>query len=87
VRGKPNIHRGTRSSLPVGKPLERIAIDLMEFPKTHDGYQYACTMMDECTLFTMAVPLKDKFAITVWEAFEYRWVAVFGKPHGVLSCL
>ena len=48
------------------------AIDLIETvnPKNNDNYRYILTIIDLYTRYTWAVPLKNKEAISIKEAFE-----------------
>jgi hypothetical protein len=65
---------------------ELIGIDLFSgIPVTVSGYKVILVITDYLSKYTMAIPIKDKKAITVAEALLERWVTTFGFPKIIQS--
>lgn len=67
----------------VGKPLERIGIDLTDMIAGSQGYRYVLTLVDHFSRFVKFYPLKNKHTHGVIEALE-QYVADFGAPQGIV---
>ena len=48
------------------------AFDLLQFPKSNTGNVAALVMVDHCSKWPVVVPIKDKRASTVSNAFKNR---------------
>src|SRR5215469_11672688 len=53
------------------QPFEMVAMDLLSLPKTSKGNTYALIMVDHCSKWVAAVPLKDKKVHSVVNAFQH----------------
>ena len=71
----------------VGWPSERWQIDLTGPHVPVRGLKYIMTAMDSFTKYVVAVPIRDKTAISVARAFVQHVVLKFGTPCSVLSDL
>ena len=54
------------------RPMELVAADLIEFPRTSRGHTAALVVVDHYSKWLAVAPLKDKRGPTVAEAFEHR---------------
>ncbi len=68
---------------PVGKPLERVGIDVTDMLVGAQGYRYVLTVLDHYSRYTKLYPLKSKTTEEVREAFA-GYITDFGTPHTVL---
>ena len=67
-------------------PFYVVAIDLMKFPRSHRGNVAVLVVIDHCSKWMTAVPLKDKTALRVCEALKERVLPYLLKvPLHVLS--
>ena len=71
-------------SLPIGKPWEFVATDILKVPVSSKGHQYILVFQDYFTKFLYAVPIADQTAETVTDEFK-RLCSVFGAPSVVHS--
>ena len=77
----PRRKRARLGHVPVGAPLERIAIDIMgPLPETEKGYQYIMVIGDYFTKWVEAYPLRDHKAQTVAEVLLHEFIGRFGVP-------
>lgn len=53
-------------------PFQLVAIDIVQFPKTSRGNIGTLTVIDHYSKWLIAVPIKDKRAITIAEALKQR---------------
>ena len=76
--------QGHLQSMRVGYPLERWQNDLTGPHVPVRGLRYVMTAEDAFTRFVVAVPLRDKSAITVARAFIDNVVLKFGTCSAIL---
>uniref|UniRef100_A0A0G4HBW5 Integrase catalytic domain-containing protein n=1 Tax=Chromera velia CCMP2878 TaxID=1169474 RepID=A0A0G4HBW5_9ALVE len=81
VKGASHRWRGWTGKLRIGRPLERVAVDIYYI----NSKPYV-TMIDECTRWFVVVPVKGEDAETVWAAVKDNWLRMFGLPLGLRSC-
>ena len=67
----------------VGKPLERVGIDLTDMIAGSQGYRYVFTLVDHYSRFVKFYPLKSKHTHSVIEALG-QYVADYGAPEGIV---
>ncbi len=67
----------------VGKPFERVGIDLTDIIAGSQGYRYVFTIVDHYSRFVKFYPLKSKHTHAVIEALE-QYVADYGAPQGIV---
>lgn len=51
-------------------PYDLVAMDLLQFPRSDSGHNVALVVIDHCSKFLMAVPLKDKKSVSVCKALK-----------------
>ena len=79
-RGKLT-RQGCMQQMLVGKPFERVGIDLCgPFPLSHDNKQYILTMTDCFSKWTEAIAIQDKRASTIAQELINTWICHFGCP-------
>ena len=67
-------------------PFYMVAMDLMMFPRSHRGNVAVLVVIDHCSKWMTAVPLKDKTALRVCEALKERvFPSLLKVPLHVLS--
>ena len=67
-------------------PFELVAVDLLKYPESNNGYIYCLVAVDHFSKFLAVAPLKDKKGITVCRAFEEQILAKMLKtPTKLLS--
>ena len=82
----PPRKRAKLGQVPVGAPLERIAVDIMgPLPKTGNGNEYIVVIGDYFTKWTEAFALKNHTAQTVAEVIVQEFVGRFGVPRQIHS--
>jgi RNase H-like domain found in reverse transcriptase/Reverse transcriptase (RNA-dependent DNA polymerase)/Integrase zinc binding domain/Integrase core domain/Ty3 transposon capsid-like protein/Chromo (CHRromatin Organisation MOdifier) domain len=70
---------------PITNVFDRIAIDLMfGLPLSSEGYKGLLTIMDYCSKYPFAVPIKSKEAPEIAKAL-FKYFAIFGVPQEILS--
>lgn len=70
------------------KPLDLVQIDTIgPIPKSHNGFQYAVTLIDELTKFLEIIPIVDKSAKTVATAIFENFVLRYGPLRGIKTDL
>jgi hypothetical protein len=70
----------------VSRKGELIAIDLMSpGPVSRNGYHHLLVITEYATKYAMAIPIKDKKAMTVANELWDRWICVFGLPERLIS--
>ena len=68
------------------QPFEVISADLLgPLPETADGQKYILAVVDFLTRYSILIPIKNKEAITVTEAFRKKVFSQFGVPRILLS--
>lgn len=78
---------GTLSPIqPVLRPFERIAIDTVDVVTGGQAeFPYCLTVVDYCTRYAMAIPLRNKTARDIAQALVDRVIAYFGPPEELLA--
>ena len=72
------------SELPeVTRPLERIAIDIVDLVSGQDGYRYTLTVIDHHSRFVQFYQLRTKGSVGIVKSLEH-YVSCFGIPESVL---
>ena len=67
-------------------PMKLIAMDLIgQFPRTTQGNTRALTVIDMCTNYTWAIPIPDKRAATIAQAYIRNIFTGFGGSAAILS--
>ena len=66
-------------SMPIGKPWEFVATDILKVPMSAEGHQYILTFQDYFTKFLYATPIKDQSAETVTRELV-KVFSIFGAP-------
>ena len=70
----------------VGEPFERVSIDITgPHPRSVKGHVFLLTVMDSCTKWAEAIPLRNHTAPTVAKALMTHVFARFGMPLQLLS--
>ena len=67
--------------------MEVLHVDLTGPHVSSQGYRYIMTACDSFTRFVIAVPLRDKTAISAARALVHEVVLKYGTPHCILSDL
>lgn len=67
----------------VGKPLERVGIDVTDMIAGSEGYRYVFSVVDHYSRFVKFYPLKNKHTHAIIEAFG-QYVADYGAPEGIV---
>ena len=66
--------------------FDKVALDILgPLPITPDGNQFVLTMQDNLTKYYIAVPIRNKRASTVADAFARWFIALFGCPRAILT--
>ena len=85
-RGKKQLYGKLHALRPTLRPFERIAIDTVDVVTVGQSEYRAClTVVDYCTRYALAIPLRDKTAATIAQALVDRVVGYFGPPEEILS--
>ena len=67
-------------------PYDLVAMDLLQFPVTNNGYKYVSVFIDHCSKWACVVPMKDKQSLTVANILEYRILPFLPKlPNRLLT--
>ena len=67
-------------------PMQIVGADLIgPLPESLKGNKYALVMVDHCTGWAEAFPLKDKTNKSVWEAFSNHFVSRHGVPEVLIT--
>ena len=83
---KPNrSERANLQSIPVGRPFEMVAMDILELPVTQRGNKYVLLVSDYFTRWPEAVSLEDQKAETDARALVEEVVSRHGVPAMLLS--
>ena len=82
----PRRRKAKLGQVPVGAPLERVAVDIMgPLPKTENGNEYILVLTDYFTKWTEAYPLVNHTAQTVADVMMEQFVSRFGIPRKIHS--
>ena len=64
--------------------MQDLSIDIKTMPQAFRGYHLLLVIPCNQTNFTIAVPLKDRTAQMVAEAWIYRVIYLFGPPRQII---
>lgn len=71
--------RGPMQVVPIGYPLERVALDILgPLPLSNSGNRYVVVIMDYFTKWSEAIPIPDQKAETVARALATQFMSVWG---------
>ena len=65
-------------------PMQDLSIDIKTMPQAFGEYHLLLVITCDQTNFTIAVPLRDRAAQMVAEAFIYRVICLFGPPRQII---
>lgn len=71
--------RAPLGTMPIGRPWEFVATDILKVPVSTKGCQYILAFQDYFSKFLYAVPIHDQTAETVTNAFK-TLCSIFGPP-------
>ena len=71
--------------IPVSGPFDRIGVDVIQFPKSSRGNQYAVVFVDYLTKWPEVFAMPDQSAITIARLLVEQIIAWHGVPAEVLS--
>jgi len=74
-----------RPPITVVGPFDCIGIDIIQFPRSHDGNQYAIVIMDYLTKWPEVLPVSDQSAATIAKVLVEEIVSRHGVPAEILS--
>mgnify|MGYP000297764705 CR=1 FL=1 len=67
-------------------PFDLMSADLLKLPRTSTGYEGCLVIVDHCSKWLTCIPIRDKRALTVTQAFEHRAFPSFlRKPVRLLT--
>ena len=71
--------------IPVAGPFDRVGVDIIQFPRSHQGNQYAVVFVDYLTKWPEVYPVPDQCAATIANLLVREIVSRHGVPSEVLS--
>ena len=71
--------------IPVSGPFDHVGVDVVHFPKSYDGNQYAVVFMDYLTKWPEVFPTPDPTALTIAKLLVERVTSRHGVPVELLS--
>ena len=71
--------------IPVAGPFDRVGVDVVQFPKTSRGNQYAVVFMDYLTKWPEVFAVSDQTAATIARLLVEQVVSRHGVPRELLS--
>jgi len=71
--------------IPVSGPFDRVGVDVVHFPKSYDGNQYAVVFMDYLTKWPEIFPTSDQTALTIAKLLVEKVISRHGVPVELLS--
>jgi hypothetical protein len=81
-KAKPSsLGRAPLQPIATGFPMQRIGIDIVKMPTSHQGRNKVLTIIDYFTKWVELVPLEDERADTIARSLFREWIARFGAPH------
>ena len=75
----PNPVRASMCNIPIGKPWEMLAADILEVPVSRKNHRYLLVVMDYFTKWVEAIPLQDQTAASVTQTI-IKICSTFGVP-------
>ena len=79
-RCRPPLH-----PIPVKRPFQIIAVDIMELPLTEQGNRYVIVFQDFLTKWPLVFPVPDQKAIRIARLIAEEVLPLFGVPDALLS--
>ena len=73
------------SPIPVSGPFDLVGVDVIKFPKSQKGNQYAVVFMDYLTKWPEVSPTCDQTSFTTARLLVEHVVSCHGVPTGLLS--
>lgn len=70
---------------PPEQPWDVVAIDLLQLPKSHHGYQYLLVCVDHFSRFVVLAPLRNKSATCIAHALITHLFCPYSTPRVLLS--
>lgn len=77
--------RAPLTPIPVTGPFDHIGVDIVQFPRSRQGNQYAVVFVDYLTKWPEAFPVPDQTAATVARLLVEEIISRHGVPAKVLS--
>ena len=71
--------------IPVSGPFDRVGVDVIQFPLSHDGNRYAVVFMDYLTKWPEVFATSDQSAATIAKLLIEQIVSRHGVPSEILS--
>ena len=71
--------------IPVSGPFDRVGVDVIQFPRSSDGNQYAVVFMDYLTKWPEVFAVPDQTAATIAKLLVEEIVSRHGVPSEILS--
>ena len=71
--------------IPVASPFDWVGVDVLKFPKSELGNQYAIVFVDYLTKWPKVYPTSDQSALTIANLFVQEVVCGHGVPAQLLS--
>lgn len=71
--------------IPVAGPFDRIGVDVIQFPRSSSGNQYAIVFMDYLTKWPEVFPSPDQTAATIAKLLVEEIMSRHGVPSEILS--
>ncbi len=71
--------------IPVAGPFDRVGVDVIHFPKSYNGNQYAVVFMDYLTKWPEVYPTSDQTALTIATLLVEKIISRHGVPAELLS--
>ena len=70
----PNPCRAPMCNIPIGKPWEMLAADILEVPVSRQNHRYLLVVMDYFTKWVEAIPLRDQTTASITKAIGLDWI-------------
>ena len=77
--------RAPLTPIPVAGPFDRVGVDVIQFPRSHQGNQYAVVFVDYLTKWPEVYPIPDQSTATIASLLVREIVSRHGVPSEVLS--
>ena len=71
--------------IPVNGPFDRVGVDVIQFPRSHLGNQYAVVFVDYLTKWPEVFPTPDQSVATIANLMVREIVSRHGLPSEILS--
>ncbi len=71
--------------IPVAGPFDRVGVDVIQFPTSYDGNQYAVVFMDYLTKWPEVFAVPDQTSLTIAQLLVDHVICRHGVPAELLS--